>query len=88
MKHSDGCLAHQVEMKRVHDEWVAKWPNYCRKCGGAGEFIYQENQAPFGSGCVWLETLSEPCEECLGNGHCPRCGKDIPEEEFWSTAIA
>ena len=77
MKHSEQCLKEQSEAKRLHDAWVAKWPNYCHKCGGAGEVTWQENQSPIGSGMVWLETLSEPCENCVLNDKCPRCGDKI-----------
>lgn len=79
MQHSASCLAQQAEMKRLHDEYVAKWPNYCRKCGGVGEVTWQENQAPLGSGMVWLEELSDSCPSCLMNGVCPRCRKQIPD---------
>jgi hypothetical protein len=80
MQHTAKCLAQQAEMKRKHDEYVEKWPNYCRKCGGAGEVSRTENQSPIGSGLVWLETLYEFCEHCIGNAVCPRCGKQLPDE--------
>ena len=79
MKHTEKCLAIQAEMKRKHDEYVALYPNYCRKCGGVGEVTWQENQSPLGSGMVWLETIADWCESCLCTGKCPRCGEYIGE---------
>jgi hypothetical protein len=75
MQHSAKCLAQQAKMKRPHDEYVEKWPNYCRECGGVGEVTWQENQSPLGSGMVWLETIVDLCDSCFGNGKCPRCGE-------------
>lgn len=81
MEHTAECQAEQKELKRLHDEYVAKYPNYCHGCGGAGVLTWQENQAPLGSGQVWLETLSEPCDKCLLSGKCPRCGGEYTDED-------
>jgi len=68
------CIAAEQAM----NAYVAQWTNYCQHCQGAGVLTWQENQAPLGSGHTWLETLSEPCDNCVGAGRCPRCGGAAP----------
>ncbi len=72
--HSVDCIAAEQAM----NAYVAQWTNYCQHCQGAGVLTWQENQAPLGSGHTWLETLSEPCDNCVGAGRCPRCGGAAP----------
>lgn len=80
-EHTDRCKVHKAKF----DAWVAKWPDYCRECNATGEFQWQENQAPLGSGCVWLEDLSEPCEcwTSVENPRCPRCGATGDQLEYY-----
>lgn len=43
------------------NEYLVKYPNYCRKCKGWGMFT--PHMAPF-----------HDCEECVENEICARCG--------------
>jgi len=63
------------QMKAARDEWITRWPNYCRKCSGTGEITYQDDPSPAGislsGGTI---TYSDPCPDCTPKGRCPRCG--------------
>ena len=64
-----------LEMKAAHDAWVTRWPNYCRKCEGKGEILYQEDPSAGGiSLSPGTMTFGEPCPDCTEQGKCPRCG--------------
>ena len=67
----------QVEqaMAEFNTVYLTKWPKSCIHCNGWGANSWQENQSPLGSGEVWLETLSEPCDHCTAEGKCARCGE-------------
>jgi hypothetical protein len=70
-------VTHTTECLKAHEarqEYLDRWPDYCRGCGGSGEVHWQENQALLGSGLRWMEDFSEPCS-CLYDGRCPRCGE-------------
>ena len=60
------------EIEQKNEEFKAKWPNYCKKCGGWGMHSYTEMHG-FNYGCG--EQMAEPCE-CVEEGICPRCGKE------------
>jgi hypothetical protein len=57
-------------------DWEAKYPNYCRKCGAEGYISWTENLGPTGE--CWLDTMSDFCEACVLaiTPKCPRCGGD------------
>lgn len=61
-QHTPECLA--VQKQRA--AWLAKWPNYCRKCEGDGGFCTPSNYYEPGD--------YAPCE-CTEMGICPRCGQ-------------
>lgn len=52
-----------------------KYPDYCKSCLGWGVVSFTQSH-PYGSTTA-SETLSEPCETCVGNGLCPRCMKPV-----------
>lgn len=54
----------------------------CETCNGTGEIITQENQAPLGSGMVWLEDISDDCPDCTSSGLCPQCDKEWSEDNI------
>lgn len=60
------------------DLYLKCWSHVCLTCEGTGIVGWSENQSPLGSGRVWLESFQDLCSHCLGAGHCPRCGKDLP----------
>jgi hypothetical protein len=75
----DPELSYEQEMalrKVVVDDhnhlWKAKWPNYCRSCGGWGLHSFQESHGfRFGSS----ETIIDPCG-ALAETMCHRCGNE------------
>jgi hypothetical protein len=49
------------------DEYVANWPQHCRKCGGIGGTKADSLQMP------------KECPECFGRGLCGRCAAKLPK---------
>lgn len=71
MKHVPGCSHIMTTAEESIRRWKEKWPNACSSCNGAGGFLLGED----------LPTPAfEGCDECLGNGKCPRCSTRFPEE--------
>jgi len=74
---TDSCKVKRLAEVTEAQKWELTNPFYCRACRGAGILSYSENQAPFGSGQVWLEDSSEPCNYCTGEElikvKCPKC---------------
>lgn len=54
------------------DEWAAKWPRYCTKCGGWGGHSYYEMHGFRGGGG---ELILEPCDAHDDCRTCCRCGE-------------
>lgn len=81
MIHSLSCIAAQRQIEKKHKEWVRKWPNYCRSCGGFGVNSWYENASPWGSGENWPMQVTDVCPSCLEQGKCPRCGREAWTEE-------
>lgn len=78
MEHKQACEAARQEYLRKLAEWEAKYPNYCRNCGGAGSVLVTENYAPHGARSAWPCTFEDVCD-CVIEGRCPRCGATLPE---------
>ena len=78
MEHKPVCEAARVKYEADLAEWVAKYPNYCRHCGGTGSVMVTENCAPYGESSDWLYTFEVICD-CVIEGRCPRCGSTLPE---------
>lgn len=70
-KHSAACTADWERYEQELAAFEARYPGYCRTCGGTGELRYIENGAPHGAG-YWPMLMIELCEDCMGR--CPRCG--------------
>lgn len=80
MEHTIECLEQQARQEADQELYDANWPNACHRCnawGGANEY---ENQAPIGSGAYWPESIFEECDDCIGQGKCPRCGTELFED--------
>ena len=60
-----------VEAERHNKEWIEKWPNYCRQCGGWGLFLVRGKYSGPPEHCYPEE--SYPCEG-LSDDQCHRCG--------------
>ena len=48
--------AYCAEVQKAREEYIAKWPNYCRECGGWGFYQWREEYG---------ELISEECAFCL-----------------------
>jgi hypothetical protein len=55
-----------------NQQWIARWPNHCKKCGGWGIFAYLESH---GDRFSPAEHLVDPCGE-LPETFCHRCGME------------
>lgn len=51
--------------------WVELWPDHCWECNGWGG-----HPSPAVSLAPGYFTDFEPCEYCIEEGRCPRCGED------------
>jgi hypothetical protein len=77
MQHTKECLQEQ----EAAAQYMAEWPDHCPKCHGAGQYSYEDDPSPAGvSLSSGSYTYTEPCEECVECGVCPRCGK----ESLWA----
>ena len=76
MDHSKECLERTAKVMILIAEWTAKWPDYCTKCDGRGEFVYSFDPSPAGVSLSpgTLEDV-EPCGQCTEQGICARCGE-------------
>lgn len=70
---------HMMHLRRLdqRNAYIAKWPNYCRQCDGAGSHTFYES-VPYGSTNVSMP-VHEYCEGCTasqaeGPQKCARCG--------------
>ncbi len=73
MTHTPECLDYQAKLKAARAEWIAKYPDYCRRCEGAGELHDPGNRD---------EPPSVDDCECLASLRCPRCGSHIEPGDF------
>ncbi len=65
-------FVHSIECEELQKEWDTKYPHHCKKCNGAGGFVYP--------GTYWEPPDYDECSECVGQLKCPLCGADIPED--------
>lgn len=77
-EHTEKCMEWQRSYDQEIAAFAAKYPNYCRACGGTGIVSYQENLAPHGEG-PWMHEMQDACEACFGK--CPRCGRPLPDDD-------
>ena len=78
IKHTTQCALEKEHLGK----WLARYPDACAKCKATGGIVWQENQAPLGSGYIWNETLEEECNKCLGRYQCPRCSHSwLPKQD-------
>ena len=70
MKHTKECQEYQEGIIQAQEEYDKKYPNYCIECEGTGGQVYYENHGLPGVS----ESFFEPCEACLTQDICPRCG--------------
>lgn len=66
-----------AKMVPLQAAYVAKYPNYCKTCGGFGVHCWEERHDAGYPG----EPMSEPCDACTGQGICARCGEKGLDED-------
>lgn len=74
VKHSPGCKQQTRQYKIAIRAYARRWPNWCWTCRGLGTTTWTENGAPHGEG-YWPMSMTDLCEDCTGQGLCPRCKK-------------
>jgi len=78
IQHTPECKADQAKYEEAVALYVARWPNYCRKCDGRGGTYYQYDPSPAGiSLSPGYMTDFDPCPDCMEHGKCPRCGNIV-----------
>jgi hypothetical protein len=70
VKEQEQMNAHYASVKAVNDAWIAKWPNYCRSCGGWGVHYTPGQYSGPPERCYPEEV--DPCD-ALPDGMCHRC---------------
>lgn len=73
--HTRACWKSLQERQAMIDEDTRRWPNFCRKCHGAGVLVSHDDPSPAGvslspGSFIW----EDPCTACVEQGKCPRCG--------------
>lgn len=73
-------MTHSIECEKLFKQWEKKYPNHCKTCNGAGGVSY--------SGNYWNPPDFAECDNCIGQGKCPLCGEDFPEDfEFGNNLL-
>jgi len=74
--HTRFCNDQFKKHDKIVTEYEKKWPNYCKKCNGWGGFWSQYDPSPAGIALAPGYMLDfEPCDQCIEEGICPRCGQ-------------
>jgi hypothetical protein len=68
--HSADCDQATEKAETARAVYRQAWPNHCAACEGGG--LIGSGAIDNSSGLVDIE----PCDKCLANGKCPRCGAD------------
>jgi hypothetical protein len=75
MTRSDDWLEAELEyaakVRADAAAFAARWPAYCKACGGWGATSYEERHGFKGGGS---ETITDPCEAHADPRICHRCG--------------
>ena len=75
-EHEKQCELRTRRYLETEDTYVAKYPDYCKRCNGWGGAWDRYDPSPAGVslGSGYMIDF-EPCAECVEKGICPRCGK-------------
>lgn len=76
--HKPSCYQVRARIELERHLYMTAWPNYCIECGGAGGKWYQDDPSPAGvslPGGSYTEFW--PCESCVMDVQCPRCGENV-----------
>lgn len=74
--HTTECQAQIDSRAKAIATWKAQRPDHCEECMGVGGTVTRYDPSPAGVGLSpgWM-TDFEPCELCVMNSCCPRCGE-------------
>jgi hypothetical protein len=73
--HTKWCKDQHEKYEKQLAEYESKWPDYCKHCNGWDGFWDQYDPSPAGVSLGSGYMLDfEPCDKCVENGKCPRCG--------------
>lgn len=89
INHTEYCQKQQAEYREAVEKYDQNWPNACKACGGAGYFVYAYDPSPSGVSLApgYLYD-ADPCEACIEQGKCPRCGKAAWTDDDWNGEFA
>ena len=73
MEHTKECQASYDKWQAEANAYTSYWPNHCKSCHGYGVFYSPGNR--------WEPPSTDPCDECVCNGKCPRCGELTFEDD-------
>ncbi len=78
------CIEQQRTWRIALHEYVTKWPQHCKSCDGWGYHWYEYDPSPAGIALSHgTMTDCDPCADCIEQGKCPRCGKEVwTEDDF------
>lgn len=71
MNHTLDCISAQAKHETEVLAFMAKYPDYCKSCGGWEESTFYDPDAGL---------ISDPCPECAENGRCGLCGQYVDME--------
>lgn len=79
-QHTIQCNIQAKKHRELIAAYEARWPNYCRECGGVGLIVYS-------TGSYYEPPDIGLCAACERRNTCPRCGNYTPDERsydaFW-----
>lgn len=82
MNHKLKCVLDAAAYKRLLKEYTDMWPNYCRRCRGSGLYTFFDDPSPAGvSLAPGVMEFAEACSDCVEKGICPRCGKQVWDDD-------
>jgi len=77
---TEQCQQHVAAINAAREAYASQWPSHCQDCGGNGGTASSYDPSPHGvglaSGVIWD---FDPCETCVEQYKCPRCGKRLSE---------
>jgi len=73
--------ADRLDAELKVEAYAAQWPGVCRQCHGYGYIESHYDPSAPGVSLAPGEMVDlEPCDACVCEGHCPRCGAPWPDD--------
>lgn len=82
IRHLESCVRLAIKVRDETEEYENTYPNYCPYCEGWGSYIEVDDpsfslETEVGDTSVEIQ----PCDHCMSQGFCPRCGEEFDHEE-------